>query len=160
MKVKKGMISIFSSLIGGIIGAVAMNKSAGRQADKIQAMSDKHLDLFLMMNQWVQIKQHGKNLEKYFIEHNYKDIAIYGMSHAGERLLEELKDSSITVKYGIDKRADRIYTDIDIFLPEDSMEPVDAVIVTAISFMDEIEEELTSKITCPILSLEDILYEV
>jgi len=157
---KKGIISILSILTGMAAGAGAVGKISGKKFDKMEKMSQKHLALFLMMNQWVQIKQHGKNLEKYFIEHNYKDIAIYGMSHAGERLLEELKDSSITVKYGIDKRADRIYTDIDIFLPEDSMEPVDAVIVTAISFMDEIEEELTSKITCPILSLEDILYEV
>ncbi len=44
--------------------------------------------------------------------------------------------------------------------PEDELPDVDAVIVTAITFFDEIEEKLTEKISCPVLSLEDILYEV
>lgn len=43
---------------------------------------------------------------------------------------------------------------------EDKLEPVDAVVVTAISFFDEIEEALNAKTDCPILSLEDILYNV
>ncbi len=37
--------------------------------------------------------------------------------------------------------------------------PVDAIVVTAITFYDEIKEELSRKIDCPIISLEDILYE-
>jgi hypothetical protein len=37
---------------------------------------------------------------------------------------------------------------------------VDAIVVTAITFFDEIEEKLSEKIDCPIISLDDILYEV
>ena len=40
------------------------------------------------------------------------------------------------------------------------LEAVDAVIVTPIFFMDEIEEMLSGKMDCPIVSLEDILYEI
>ena len=40
------------------------------------------------------------------------------------------------------------------------LETVDAVVVTAITFFDEIEERLSEKVDCPIISLEDILYEV
>ena len=40
----------------------------------------------------------------------------------------------------------------------EEFENVDAVVVTAITFFDEIREELTTKIGCPIVSLEDILY--
>ena len=43
---------------------------------------------------------------------------------------------------------------------EEKLEKVDAIIVTAVSFFDQIEEELSEKISCPIISLEDILYEV
>ena len=43
---------------------------------------------------------------------------------------------------------------------DDLLEEVDAVIVTAISFIDEIESTLSTKISCPIISLEDILYDM
>ena len=43
---------------------------------------------------------------------------------------------------------------------EDDLKPVDAIVVTAITFFDEIKEKLSEKIDCPIISLEDILYEV
>ena len=59
------------------------------------------MSLFLMMNQWVKVKQDGKNLSSYFEKEGYKQIAIYGMSYAGETLMEELIDSPVTVKYGI-----------------------------------------------------------
>ena len=36
----------------------------------------------------------------------------------------------------------------------------DAVIVTAIYNFDEIEEKLSDLIDCPIISLEDIIYEI
>ena len=123
-------------------------------------MSEKHLALFLMMNQWVAVKQEGKNLADYFEEQGYKSIAIYGMSYAGERLLEELKGSDIRVKYGIDKNAGNIFLDVNMVTMEDELKPVDAIVVTPIFFFDDIEEELSQKIDCPIISLEDVLYEV
>lgn len=157
---KKGIISALSALAGVTVGAATVAKTMGDSTQKAQAMSDKHLALFLMMNQWVAVKQEGKNLADYFEKNNYHSIAIYGMSYAGERLLEELKDSKIDVKYGIDKNADGIYSDIELVTMEDKLETVDAVVVTPIFFFDQIEDELSKKISCPIISLEDILYEV
>lgn len=157
---KKGLMSALSALAGAAIGAGTVGKAAGKAANKKQMMSDKHLALFLMMNQWVQVKQEGKNLADYLGKNGYKSIAIYGMSYAGERLLDELKGSDVTVKYGIDKKADGIYSEIDVVSPCDVSDDVDAVVVTSIYFMDEIEEILSAKMSCPILSLEDILYEV
>lgn len=80
---KKGIISVLSALTGAAIGAGAVGKVASKATDKAQAMSDKHLALFFMMNQWVKVKQEGKNLSTYFSEKGYKTIAIYGMSYAG-----------------------------------------------------------------------------
>ena len=82
------------------------------------------------------------------------------MSYAGEALLDELKDSKVKVVYGIDQNADSIYTDVDIVSADDDLEDVDAIVVTAITFFDEIEDKLSNKVSCPIISLEDILYEV
>ncbi len=75
-------------------------------------------------------------------------------------MLQELKESSITVEYGIDQKADEIYTEVDVLSPKDKLPNVDAIIVTPIFFFDEIEEQLSKAVSCPIISLEDILYEV
>lgn len=157
---KKGLISVVSALTGMAVGAGVVGKAVGKNANKTQMMSDKHLALFLLMNQWVKAKQEGKNLETYFVRNGYKRIAVYGMSYAGETLLNELKDSEVKVAYGIDRNADGIYADVEVISIDDDLEDVDAVVVTAITFFDEIEEALSEKVSCPIISLEDIIYEV
>lgn len=161
---KKGIIATISTVLGAAAGAVAgaavVGKVAGETTNKTKQMSDKHFALYMMMNRWVEVKQEGKSLVDYFKKNNYKTIAIYGMNFAGERLLNELKDSEITAKYGIDQRADEIFTDIDLLTMNDELPEVDAVVVTPIFFFDEIQNQLSDKINCPILSLEDILYEI
>ena len=122
-------------------------------------IADKHLALFKMMNQWVWVKQEGKNLASYFEANGYKKIAVYGMSYAGETLLNELKGTAVEVAYGIDQNADGTNVNVSILTMKDDLLPVDAVVVTAITFFDEIEEDLQRKVDCPILSLEDILDE-
>ena len=157
---KKGIISVISGIAGVIAGAGAVTKVLGKSLSKTNNLSDKHLALFLMMNQWVKVKQEGKNLSEYFETNGYEKIAIYGMSYAGETLLDELRESKIEVVYGIDNRADSIYLDLDIVTMEDTLEEVDAVVVTAITYFEEIAEKMEKKLECPIISLEDILYEV
>lgn len=122
--------------------------------------ADKHLALYKMMLQWVKVKQQGKSLASYFLGKKYKKIAVYGMSYAGEALIEELKDSDVKIAYGVDKNARSIYSDVEVVTMDDKLEEVDAVIVTAITFFDEIKKELSEKINSPIISLEDVIYKV
>lgn len=161
---KKGIIGVLSLLTGAAVGAaagaVSVGKNAGEKINSRQELADKHLALYLMMNQWVKVKQEGKNLSFYFEKNGYKKIAIYGMNYVGETLLEELKGTGVEVAYAIDKNAERIYADIDVYTPDDDLGQVDAVVVTAITFFDEIEELLSDKTDCPVISLEDVLYEV
>lgn len=147
-------------LTGAVAGAGTIGKIQGDKLAKSRSMSEKHMALFLMMNQWVKVKQEGKNLYNYFEKKGYKKIAVYGMSYVGETLIDELRNTGIEVVYGIDQKADSIYADVDIVSLEDSLEDVDVVIVTAITFFDEIETKLSEKLDCPIISLEDVLYEV
>lgn len=157
---KKAIISLLSATVGAAVGAAATGKKMEDSNTKIQKMSDKHLALFLLMNQWVKVKQEGKNLATYFEANGYNKIAVYGMSYAGETFVEELRETDIEVVYGIDKNADGIYADIDVVSMDDELKEVDAVVVTAVTFFDEIEKRLSEKVSCPIISLEDILYEV
>lgn len=157
---KKGVIGVISLLAGAASGALGVKHVEKKKVMTERGYANKHLALYKMMTQWVKAKQQGKSLASYFEENDYKKVAIYGMSYAGEALVEELKDSDIQIAYGIDKNANAIYTDMDVVTMDDDLKEVDAVVVTAITFFDEIEEELCMKIDCPIISLEDILYEI
>lgn len=157
---KTGIIAVLSMLMGAAAGASAVGKAKGDELRKAKELSSKHLDLFLLMNQWVKVKQEGKNLSLYFERNGYKKIAVYGMSYAGETLVNELKDSNTEVVYGIDQRADSLYADIDIVSMDEPLSEVDAVVVTSITFFEEVEEKLSGRLGCPIISLEDVLHEV
>lgn len=156
----KGVVGALSLLVGAAGGALCAGKVLGESANEKQQMADKHLALFLMMNQWVKFKQEGKNLASYFEKEGYKEIAVYGMSYAGETLVDELAGTNVKIKYAIDRNADNLYADVDVVSPNEELEAVDAIVVTSITFFDEIEAKLSEKIDCPIISLEDILYEV
>jgi hypothetical protein len=110
-----------------------------------------------MMNQWVRVKQDGKNIATYLENKGYKRIAVYGMSYAGETLVDELKGTSVEVAYGIDKRSVSAYSNVEIYSVDDELVEVDAVVVTAITYFDEIKETLSEKIGYPIVSLEYII---
>ena len=151
---KKQIISVLSMLAGAAAGAGTVGKMSGEKLDKARKMSDKHLALFLM------VKQKNKNLASYLGEKGYRKIAIYGMSYAGETLAEELADTEVEIRYGIDQKCESIYANFNIVSVEDELEEVDAVIVTAVTFFDDILEKLSQKLDCPVISLEDILYEI
>lgn len=157
---KRKILTLISLLAGTVMAITIVGKTMGKSLSKSNNMSNKHLALFLMMNQWVKVKQEGKGLAEYFEKNGYKRIAVYGMSFAGETLLDELNDTNVEVVYGIDKKADSIYLDKKILTVEDELEEVDVIVVTAITFFDEIEKTLKNKVECPIISLEDILYEI
>lgn len=161
---KKGVAAVLSLLIGSTIGAISGAVVIGKKLqEKVRGnaeMSDKHLALYLLMNEWVHIKQEGKTLVTYFERMNYKRIGIYGMNYVGETLLRELEHSGIEVAFGIDKNAAHIYTDVDVILPDAIQEEVDAIVVTPISCFDTIEEMLQDEVSCPIISIEDIIKKV
>lgn len=161
---KKGFSGVFSAVTGVVVGAVAGGAAAKTASSKkIKAMTEKGAkvhELYMAFDQWLRIRQEGKTLVEYFKSQNYKTVAIYGMKELGERLYDELEGSDITVRYVIDKNADSIYADVDVVTPDDELEPVDVIVVTALYYFDEIEEMLSEKVDCPIISLEDILYEV
>ena len=136
---KKIGSTILAALTGAVVGAGTVGKIGKDRLAEANAMSIKHLELFKMMAQWVQVKQEGKKLASYFESHGYKKIAIYGMSYAGETLLNELKDSGITVVYGIDKNAASIYADIKILPKIDSLEEVDAIVVRSEEHTSELQ---------------------
>lgn len=156
---KKGMIGILSTVFATTAGVWGTKKVMEKEINKKQQLSNKYLALFKMMNEWVRVKQKGNQLSASIEKRGMRKIAIYGMNYAGETLVEELKGSNIEVVYGIDRRAKDLFAEFPIVPIEEELKEVDGIIVTAITYYDEIEEQLKTKVKCPIISLEDIIYE-
>ena len=157
---RKGTVSVLSAIVGAMVGGIGVNITKEAAIIKEAKRVDKFKGYYNLLNQWLSFKQEGKSLSEYFKEKGYYTIAIYGMGELGNRLIDELKGSNIVIKYGIDKQADYTYADIDMVSPEDELAEVDAVVVTAIFAFDEIAEELNNKLDSPILSLEDVVFEI
>lgn len=161
---KKSNGKLLAALAGAVAGAVAGGAAIGTTLNKETSAQNENLkkmiSFYHVLNQWLTVRQEGKSLAEYFKRNNYKTVAIYGMKELGERLYDELKDSGVTVKYIIDKNASAIYANEDVVTPDEDLEPVDVIVVTAIYYFNEIEEMLLEKVDYPIVSLEDIVYEV
>lgn len=160
MKGSKIISTIVSGALGAAAGGIAISRKSNKAVSEAEYKKKKMDSYYFLFNQWLIVRQEGKTLAEYFKKNNYRTIAIYGMKELGERLYDELKDSDITVKYIIDKNADDIYTDVDIVTPDEELEPVDVIVVTATFYYNEIEEMLFDKVDYPVISLEDVLYEV
>lgn len=123
-------------------------------------IAEKNRSLFVLMNQWIYLKQEGKKLDIYFTRNNYRKIAIYGMGSVGLCLTRELKHSDVEILYGIDRNAASMHLDIKVVTMEEDLPIVDAIVVTVMRDVDEIADALSEKVKVPIIAIEDILNEV
>ena len=121
---------------------------------------EKDGQIIELYNQWMKNRLLGLKIESYLTYWGYKKVAIYGMHYLGESLYYELRCSNIDVVFLIDKNPFINKYEKKCVKPDDNFEYVDAIIVTAVYYMDEIVDTLEKRVNCPILSLEDIVYEM
>ena len=119
--------------------------------------SNKHLKLYLMAMEWVQIKQKGKSIENYLSDKGCRSVAIYGMSYMGEAIYHELQGSEIAVLYGIDQKADQICTKLKVYHPCEAEEKVDLIINSTTLKNQIIRKNIEKLQNIPMLSIKEIL---
>lgn len=150
-------------VIGGLMSVGIPVYLAGRWQqkciDRWKEEASKQRAMFLVMNQWTNVKQANRNLEEYFLKNELRKIAIYGMGLMGQQLIKELKDSSIETAYGIDRNSDGIVSGIKVVTMDEELADVDAVVVTVLKEFDEIRDALTKKLNCSVVAIGDILNE-
>lgn len=145
-----------------LAGAAAVIKFMNKKyVAKEKKRADRNDVNFQVLNVWMQAQLAGKSIESYLFDHGYQKIAIYGMSDIGRLLVQELEHSKIQIAYAIDKYKNvEVINNISVVGLEDKLEQVDAVIVTPVYFFQEIKQDLKQKIDLPIISLEDMLYDM
>lgn len=156
---KKGILAVTMALAGCMAGTGMAAKVLSKKVMQKEDILKKMIEFYHIFNYWLTLKQEGVFLADYFRKNGYQTVAIYGMKELGERLYEELAGSGIEVKYIIDKNVDGIYSEVDVVTPDEELEEVDVIVVTAPHYFDEIEEMLSQKVDYPVISIEDVVYQ-
>lgn len=147
-------------LIGVTIGTVLVGRYLNKIIVENAKLADKHLRMFQVMKLWVSTYQNKNCMEEYLEDLGYHNIAIYGLSFIGEALYQELAGSNIKISFGIDQSENFKLHTLKVYHPDENLPEVDAVIVTAVTYFDDIEAALVPKMKCPIISIEDVLLEM
>ncbi|RKI43225.1 hypothetical protein D7V86_00955 [bacterium D16-51] len=155
-----GMLTILLFNVMQLFFLFKLIKMAKCTIEKREKTIFKFKSYYNILNHWLDFKHMGKNIENYFIQNNYKKIAIYGMGELGFHLMDELQDTEIEVLYAVDDGlcAHKVRTMIKHNC--DDLPEVDAVIVTPIFAYDKIKVQLEKKLSCSIISLEDVIYSI
>lgn len=123
-------------------------------------LTNKHLCLYKTAMKWLEIKQKDFRIDEYLHSRGYRTVAIYGMSYMGKSLAKELSGGLVRVIYGIDKRAESLDCEIQVFLPSDKLEKVDVILNTTTVANAEILASLTVEDSAEMLCLEDLFGEI
>lgn len=152
-------IKIGKFIVGGAVGLgcglLVSYRLIGNRLYEYQNRSDKFEQMFHLCNRWMMDKQKGRTISDYLQEHHYNGVAIYGMNYLGRTLLTELRQSQVDVRYAVDRSV--TLSEIDIYRPDEALPDVDLMIVTAVFDFKEIKKMMTQKVSCPVVSLEDII---
>lgn len=117
---------------------------------------------YYVLCKWLSLKLINQSLEKFFIERNYKKIAIYGWGDLGRLLSAELDGTSVDISYIIDRRGRELDAiDIPAYVPHDNELPnVDVIIVTVVDEFTNIYDSIRGIVSCEIISLSSVVDEV
>lgn len=164
MKTKKAKHGI-GLLIAGISGLCAgiwiQRELDERLLAKQKQEKNRLYDSRQLLIHWIEVKNAGYSLAAYFEEFGYQKIAIYGMGELANLLCEDLQESNIEVAYGIDQEVCNSISRIqNVYSPNDELDEADAVVVTPFYAFDQIREEISKKVKCPILSIEEVIWSI
>lgn len=119
--------------------------------------SKKYCQLF---DNWLIINERGSRIEEFFHARGIKEVAVYGYGNIGKHLVTQLFGTDIIIKYIVDKRNGSAEYGIDRYCLSDKLPEVEVVIITPICEYQKIKKEIAEKVSCKVISIEDIIYEL
>lgn len=155
---KKITIGLLGMAAGAVGTYVYLSKPKTKDEREQLQKTEKFKSYYTILEHWLMLKQEGKSLEDYFIKIGYNTVAVYGMGKMGSRLIKELEETDIKIKYCMNSDAPTV--DINMNEVEKvNLADVDAVVVTAVFALDEIKDKLAD-LECPIISIEEVVFGV
>ncbi len=144
------------ALTGSLHESNRMSHKSYQQVEKYQIFND-------LICEWVKGDAEGTKITDWIEKREYRTVAIYGMGLLGETVYLSLqKCENIQIKYGLDKRNNVQIEGLNIYHIENCPEPVDLIIVTAVTAYEEIKDEIQNKLkfNCKVVSLARLIEEM
>ena len=82
------------------------------------------------------------------------------MNDIAHVMIAELKESDVTVSFCVDRNADNLFLEMPSYRPDQELPEVDACVVALPDIYKDISETLSKKMNCPILSIEDVVWDI
>lgn len=125
---------------------------------EMQKNLQKSVLFYWALTRWMDLKIGGGNIAEVLKRLEYRRIAVYGYAELGQLLCKELMDTNIDVSYVMDKKVkDTKEMNLPIYFPQSDLPDVDAVVVTAIYYFDEVQKELLQMGYKKVVSLRELL---
>ena len=162
------MSNLSTLLLGAVIGSTffvalqhfTIEKIETKLLRKSEEDTARLYEFKALLLRWIRINNDDNSIGKYLYAEGYSSVAVYGFGEIGRELVYELKKEKMDVKCIIDKQADQIKSDLLVVDPKADIPKSDLVIVTVLYCYDEIEEYLSKKMNCPIISLDDLVCDI
>jgi hypothetical protein len=140
------------------IRGIKQNQAVSKPVDST-ALGDAYYysRRYAVLRDWMYKKSLSRDIDRYLIEKGCRRVAIYGMGEIGWLFFWEMQRLGMEVVYAIDENKRRIFSEIPVFLPEDELPEVDAIVVCVPDALDEVVQVLRSD--AQIISVEKLIYE-
>ena len=110
---------------------------------EIEQKLQKSTLFYWVLTRWMELEISGKSTVQFLKRCGYQRIAVYGYAELGKLLCKELLNTDIQVEYILDKKVKQTEReDLPVYVPQKGLPRVDAVVVTAVYYFDDIEAEL------------------
>lgn len=149
------------SFISGYVTAIYTNRKKSHSVEQSLMHSEDRLnEYYMLLNCWLKLKQNQISLQSFFIQNDYKKIAIYGLGELGQRLYDELVDTEIHIAYAVDQNVENQSLNIEIYKTEDDLPHVDVIVITPVFAFEAIEKKLNAAGHHNIISLDEVIYSL
>lgn len=159
-KIMMILMGAVGTSLGMVVSRWFLQKRYRREAKELIRLSDKHLEMFLVMDKWFQKELRGEGIAIYLRKNRFYNITIYGMGYIGKNLYEYLKKERFQIGNLIDQKNNESVDGNRIKTIDEEHAPTDVIIVTAVYYFEELENKLKTKFNKPILSFADIVYKM
>ena len=120
---------------------------AKREAGALRSYANKVSKRYDLFNDLLKKKYEGKNIGNYLRTQSVNAVGIYGLGSIGERVIEELHQNGIAIRYIIDKRGELHggrYDGIPVISSRFAIKYKDTqfLIVTFVEGVDEVRKQM------------------
>lgn len=125
---------------------------------ELEKKLQKSVLFYWVFTRWMDLKIRGYSIADILNKLEIHNIAVYGYAELGQLLCRELIDTKIHISYLLDKRVKETgIENLSVYVPQRGLSEVDAVVVTAVYYFDEIEKELSQMGYQNIISFRNLL---